>query len=107
MTTDQPTPSADTLVYEGEMTIYSAAANFQRLKEVLDQRSPIHLDLSQVTEIDSAGLQLLLFAQSEADAHGLAFSIASVSETVDDMLNMLFLKRTFGVPTPAQPEAST
>ncbi|WPL14831.1 MULTISPECIES: STAS domain-containing protein [Thiorhodovibrio] len=108
MTTDQPTPSADTLAYEGEMTIYSASANFQRLKEFIAKRSPVHLDLSKVTEIDSSGLQILLYAQSEADAHGLDFSVAATSEAIDDMLDLLFLRRTFGLPTStASREASS
>lgn len=87
------------LVYSGEMTIYSAAANYQQLKERLNARAPMRLDLSGVTEIDSAGLQLLLFAQAEADALGLEFAIMAHSDPVEDVLALLFLKRTFGLPT--------
>jgi anti-anti-sigma factor len=108
MTTDQPTPSADTLAYEGEMTIYSASANFQRLRDYIAKRAPVHLDLSKVTEIDSSGLQLLLYAQSEADAQELDFSVTATSEAVDDMFDLLFLRRTFGLPTStASEEASS
>lgn len=105
MTTDQATPSADTLAYEGEMTIYNAALNFQQLKELIAKRVPVNLDLSRVTEIDSSGLQLLLYAQTEADAHGLDFRIGATSEAVDDMFSLLFLRRTFGLPASTASEA--
>lgn len=112
MTTDQSMPSAQTLTYSGEMTIYNAAANFQRLKAHIDQHLPVEIDCSGVTEIDSSGLQLLLYAQAEADAQGLEFKLTGISETVENVLGLLFLKRTLGVPLTTQadntaPEAAT
>ncbi|MBK1647810.1 STAS domain-containing protein [Rhabdochromatium marinum] len=106
MTTDQPTPSADPLVFDGEMTIYSATANFQRLRERIGKRLPIQIDLSAVTEIDSSGLQLLLYARAEADDNGLDFSLAGLSESVTDVFNLLYLNRTFGISSATQPETS-
>lgn len=104
MTIDQAKPSTDRLTYQGEMTIYSAAANYQQLKEYLEKGLPIRLDLSQVSEIDSSGLQLILLARTEADAHGLEFSIVGVSDTVEEVLRILFLKRTFGLQHHPRPE---
>jgi anti-anti-sigma factor len=106
MTTDQSSPAADSLAFDGEMTIYSAAAHFQRLKEHLGKHSSLHLDLTQVAEIDCSGVQLLLHAQAEADVRGFPFSLVGVSETVHEALGLLFLKRTLDVPPPKQAEAS-
>lgn len=103
--TDQATPVAEPLVYAGELTIYSAAANYQRLRACLEQHQPIEIDCSGVTELDSAGLQLLLFAQAEAEAHALEFKLTGVSETLENVLSLLFLKRVFGLNP--SPEART
>jgi len=107
MTTDQPTSSASTLAFEGEMTIYRAADIFQQLKDCLAKDKPIELDLSGVTEIDSSGLQILLYAQAEAEARGLTLAIAGISEAVEEMFNLLFLKRTFDLRVAKEAEASS
>ncbi len=103
MTTDQASVSKS-LAFQGEMNVYNAAANFNRLREHIASRLPLYLDLSKVAEIDSSGLQLLLFAHSEAESQGLDFRITALSETVDEVLSLLFLKRTLGLPTAPQPE---
>lgn len=105
MTTDQDASPTAALSFDGELTIYSAAANFQRLKEHIGQRAPLHLDLTGVSEIDSSGVQLLLYAQSEADIHSLPFRITGIGESVEDALSLLFLTRTLGVKTATKPEA--
>ncbi|WPL19609.1 anti-anti-sigma factor [Thiorhodovibrio winogradskyi] len=106
MTTDQASSPPDALAFDGEMTIYSAAANFQRLKDHIGKRLPLHLDLSAVNEIDSSGIQILLYAQSEANARELEFSLTGIGESVEDALSLLFLKRTLGMQTATQPETS-
>jgi anti-sigma B factor antagonist len=56
---------------EGEMTIYSAAALAERVTAAIAGAvGRPTLDLSQVTEIDTAGLQILLMARKLARPHG-------------------------------------
>ncbi len=55
------------LAVDDEMTIYTAAEQKQELLEHFSDCNEIELDLSGVTEIDSAGLQLLLVMKSEAE----------------------------------------
>lgn len=60
--------SSNKLVIEGELTIYTAAETKEKLVALLQGEQPIEIDLSQVGEIDTAGLQLLLLARREAAA---------------------------------------
>lgn len=74
---------------EGEMTVYRAA----ELKPVLlqaarDGAAPA-LDLSAVTEIDTAGVQLLLLARSVAAARGVPLHLPAASAVVRDTLAFL------------------
>ncbi|HEX5460663.1 MAG TPA: STAS domain-containing protein [Steroidobacteraceae bacterium] len=56
---------------DGEMTIYSAAALAKSVvTAVTDPSREPSLDLSQVTDIDTAGLQILLMARKLARARG-------------------------------------
>jgi len=61
-------PRPQRLAFEGPLTVYDAGAFKTRLQAMLEQTDVegLELDLSQVTEIDTAGLQLLLLAQRES-----------------------------------------
>lgn len=74
---------------EGEMSIYRAV----ELKEQMFGRGPAlpAIDLSAVTELDTAGVQLLLLAQREARAHGSELSLTAPSEAVREVLTLLGL----------------
>jgi len=81
----------------GEMSIYRAA----ELKPVLLQAladggaAPLAIDLSQVSEFDSAGLQLLMAtARAAADA-GTALRLHAPSPAVQEVLALLDLTRCF------------
>lgn len=76
---------------EGEMTIYGAAEMKEKLISSLGPCSEINADLSQVSEIDTSGIQLLLLLRREAQAQGKRFRIISKSaavETVTGLLNL-------------------
>ncbi|UGQ45170.1 STAS domain-containing protein [Massilia endophytica] len=79
------------LAIEGELTIYRAA----ELKPVLLEAAAggaLALDLSQVTEFDSAGLQLLLMAQRQATLQLLA-----PSDAVCEVLALLDMTSQFTI----------
>lgn len=71
-----------------ELTIYAAAATRERLLaafEAARQGQPpgaLVLDLSDVCEIDSAGVQLLVAASRSASQAGLAFALRGHSACV-------------------------
>lgn len=63
----------------GDLTIYHTAD----IKQALLEKQGINLDLSRVGEIDGAGLQLLLLAVREVQAH-----VCAVSDAVTDALRL-------------------
>jgi anti-anti-sigma factor len=77
---------------EGEMTIYSAAALAERvIAAVTDASREASLDLSQVTDIDTAGLQILLMARKLARAHG-GLAIIDPNPRVEALLRLCQLE---------------
>lgn len=106
MTSNITTAPETQLTFDGEMTIYTAAEQFQRLQEHLNMHTNLVLDLSGVTELDSAGLQLLLLAQTEALRRGLLFRLQRPSATVQEVLQLLRLERTLMPPAAASHRGS-
>ncbi|HEU5443209.1 MAG TPA: STAS domain-containing protein [Steroidobacteraceae bacterium] len=93
---------SEPLRIEGEMTIYSAAALAQRLTATIaDASGRPRLDLSQVSEIDTAGLQVLLMARKLARARG-GLSVVAASARVQALLRLCGLEDMIeGHPGPA------
>lgn len=83
---------------EGELTIYTAASIKSRFLDALSTQEAIELDLSQVTELDSAGLQLLLMAKREAERRNIELSFGQQSRAVVDVLDLCNLSSLFGNP---------
>lgn len=87
MTTSLPEPWC----IRGEFNIYTAQETKALLQQALQSRQPIALDLSAVTEMDSAGVQLLLLGQREAQRIGQPFQIIRASEAVHELLQFMRL----------------
>jgi anti-sigma B factor antagonist len=88
----------------GEMTIHAAASLQQDLLAVLGRhRSASKLDLSEVSEFDTAGLQLLLSARRLAAAHGRELQLVEPSKSVHAALTLCQLSAL--LPTPAAERA--
>ena len=86
---------AHTLRIEGEFTIFRA----MELKQTLFAEPPVsEIDLSAVTELDSAGLQLLMLAKKTAQAHGRECRLTGHSEAVIDVFELLNVAAYFGDP---------
>jgi len=86
----------------GEMTIYNAAA----LKNGLfpaNAAGPRCIDLAEVSDFDTAGLQLLLMAERECVARGEAFSVRNPSPAVRQALDLV---RPAGLGNPATEECN-
>lgn len=84
------------IALDGEMTIYTALALKDELLAPLAQCETAELDLSGVSEIDSAGLQLLIMAKNEAQARGKSLLINGHSPAVLEILNLCDLEGFFG-----------
>jgi len=77
------------IVIEGELTIYRAAELKPVLLEAVRAQDAPALDLSAVTEFDSAGLQLLLMARQEAQRLGKPLQVAGASPAVREVFALL------------------
>jgi anti-sigma B factor antagonist len=80
-----------TVTLDGEMTIMTASGQLQRLRQALTADSDLRLDLSRVTEFDTAGLQLLLLAQREAQQVGSVLTFLNPSDPVRDVFDVVHL----------------
>lgn len=93
-------PSSPTfrLNIEGEMTIYRAASLKTEILSALNDHPCVEADLSAVTDIDSAGLQLLHLAQREADKLGHIFHVTTSSHSVISLINAFNLPQLLACP---------
>ena len=81
--------SSDELRVDGEMTIYRANEVAQTLfASVRAQAGDVSLDLSDVTEFDTAGLQLVLLARRMVEANGHRLDVVQASECVAEVLKL-------------------
>lgn len=95
------------ILLEGELTIYTAAETFARLRAELEGQDLCALDLSAVAEMDGAGLQLLLWLKQTCEAREIAFQIAAHSEAVAEVAALLHLAPQLGIASvPAAEEQS-
>ena len=102
--TDVPTTRpSDVMALDGELTIYRAAELKPLLLATLPGTGPILLDLAEVTEVDSAGVQLLLLLRREALAAGRTLQLLNPSLAVAEAFELLDLGARFdeGVAAPA------
>ena len=83
---------------EGEMTIYTAAEIKAELMTHIVQPCELEIDLSQVSEMDSAGLQILILVKREAEKHSTSLRLTGHSRAVLDVLDMCNLASYFGDP---------
>lgn len=87
------------LAIAGEFTIFTAADCKKRLLDALKEAGDeIEIDLSEVTEIDSAGLQLMVLAKIEGNLRGKTVRFAGHSAAVLDLLDLCDLSGFFGDP---------
>jgi anti-anti-sigma factor len=87
------------LILEGAVAIYSAHEIKDRLLAAVQDNPELQLDLSQVTELDSSGLQLLYLAKREAIRRGHKLRIVGHSDVVREVFDLCNLNAYFGDPT--------
>jgi anti-anti-sigma factor len=83
------TSDAFHIVARGEWTIYSASETMQAIRQHLTSAKPLLLDLSQLNEIDSAGMQILLLLAKRQEQLQQSFSITALSTAASEAFNLL------------------
>lgn len=91
---ERPTDTAP-LVLDGELTIYTVAETATRLRAHLANRRVCDLDLSEVSELDGAGLQLLLWLRESLRTRGGTLRLVAHSTVVAEVLSLLHLMALF------------
>lgn len=85
--------AANTLRIEGELTIFRA----MELKPLLLPTPPLdEIDLSGVTDLDTAGVQLLMLAKKTARADKRELSLVGHSPAVLEVFELLNVAAYFG-----------
>lgn len=75
----------------GELTVYEAALVKDELFEALQGEANVCIDLSGVSEVDTAGLQVLLMAHRECAARRVPFAVAGSSDAMREAGGLLRL----------------
>lgn len=83
---------------DGEMSIYHAMDMHEKFKSLIHGSTELELNLGQVTELDSAGLQLLCALKREASQAGVKLRIIEHSAAVIDVIDTYQLAGFFGDP---------
>lgn len=86
------------LAVQDEMTIYTVLEQKRQIEGHLKSAKEVQIDLAGVTEIDSAGVQLLMFLKREAVDQGVQFCLVQHSQAVVEVLELLNLSKHFGDP---------
>lgn len=94
------------LQIEGELSIYSAAELKAQLLPHLAQPGELEIDLARVSELDGAGLQLLILAKREAARVGATLRLTRHSRAVLEVFDLCNLAAFFGDPLVISSSAS-
>lgn len=81
-----------------DLSIYSVLEKQRELLRLLDDASPLELDLAEVRRIDAAGLQLLILLKREAVARGCQLRLVGCSEPVREAIEFCNLVAGLGEP---------
>ncbi len=85
-----------TLQLIGEATIYTAAELKLGLLTQLSRHDQLVVDLSEVSEIDSAGMQLLILLKREANEKGKVLKLSGHSSATKELFELYDITALFG-----------
>lgn len=85
-----------TLAIEGELTIFTAAERKVELLDFLNSGDALEVNLAGISEIDTAGLQLLILIKREAARVSKNLSFVMHSNPVLEILELAKLTSAFG-----------
>ena len=90
--------SSPPLAITDDLTIYHALDQKQMLLDALATSNELELNLSQVSEMDTAGLQLLILLKKEALRAGKQVRIVAHSQAVSSVIDFCNMAAEFGDP---------
>jgi anti-sigma B factor antagonist len=90
--------TASRIQVEGELSIYRAHELKQMFIAAVHSAPALEVDLARVTEVDSAGVQLLMLLQNMARECGCALRFSGHSAAVKEVFGLLNLGTYFADP---------
>lgn len=91
-------PSSQLLSISEDLTIYHALEQKQMLLDALAATDELELNLAQVAEMDTAGLQLLVLLKKESQRLGKRLRIVAHSQAVSSVIDFCNMAAEFGDP---------
>lgn len=88
----------------GDLTIYAAAEARKEFENLIAPGESLVLDLSEIDEIDTSGVQLLLWLKREVSAGGGQAALVRHSPAVVETFDLLHVTAIFGDPILISPE---
>ncbi len=82
----------------GELTIYAAAELKAGLVDAVGACAETEINLAAVSDIDTAGLQVLVLAKREAAAAGKTLRLVGHSQPVRELIELYNVAALFGDP---------
>lgn len=86
------------LMIPGDMTIYEAEELQAKFSEVVDMNKSVSVNMANVAEMDSAGLQLMVSLKKTLDDKGKTLVFQNHSRAVIDLLDLMDMTTYFGDP---------
>lgn len=74
---------------EGELTVFTVHALKERLLAAMTPGADVLVDVSEVSEVDGAGVQLLLAARREARERQLGWRISSPPPVLSEAIKLI------------------
>jgi len=101
-------PARQTLCLTDDLTIYHALDHKEALLDALSTGDQLLLDLAQVETVDSAGLQLLILLEQEAQRAGKSLRIVAHSAAIKEVVALCNLadRFAFGEAPPVAAEVA-
>lgn len=90
--------SLTSLKLSGELSIYTAAQAREELLSRLGKHKSLELDLWAIEELDTAGVQVLLWAKREVLGHDRTLPFVNHSPAVIEVFDLLKVTSIFGDP---------
>ncbi|KZN30248.1 STAS domain-containing protein [Pseudoalteromonas luteoviolacea] len=69
--------------FPSELTIYEVQETFNEIKSYISDKEHVSFDFSETTEIDSAGLQLIIWVVYHSQKVGLNIEAISTNELIE------------------------
>jgi len=76
------------IAFEGDMTIYNAESFKQDLFSVIEKKKNVSVDLTGVSEFDTAGFQVLIIGKKYAHENKVELSLCAASEPVSEVFKL-------------------